>query len=58
MFAGNIGPAQSLENIVTAFKNLSEDLFHLVIIGTGIELDKLKSLKVKEDISNVTFLPQ
>ena len=57
MFAGNIGPAQSLENILLAFKSLKKDLFHFVIIGTGIDLDKLKKLKTKENLSNVTFLP-
>ena len=57
MFAGNIGPAQSLENILLAFKSLKKDLFHFVIIGTGIDLNKLKNIEKKENLSNVTFLP-
>ena len=57
LFAGNLGPAQSLKKIILAFKSVETTFFHLVIIGTGIELDNLRELKNRESLSNVTFLP-
>ncbi len=57
LFAGNLGPAQSLKKIILAFKSVETKFFHLVIIGTGIEQKNLKDLKNRESLSNVTFLP-
>ncbi len=56
MFAGNIGAAQSIETILGAAKILRDKEFlrwHLV--GDGSELENLKALAKKENLSNVIF---
>lgn len=59
IFAGNIGKAQNLSTILEASKILySLKLsINFIIIGEGIEKDKLIKLKEKNNLNNVIFLP-
>ncbi len=56
MFAGNIGAAQSLHTVLGAAKGLKDIpqlRFH--IVGDGSELENLKAMAAKYDLSNVIF---
>jgi len=56
-FAGNIGKAQNLENIIRGFALLpqSNDQTKLNIIGDGSNLENLKRIVKEENIGNVFF---
>lgn len=56
-FAGNIGKVQNLDNVVRAFKGVSEKQpsAFLNIIGDGSFLEELKNICAAEKISNVNF---
>ena len=59
MFAGNIGKAQSVETIIKAanvLKNETKFKFH--IVGSGSELEKVKSLAREYNLPNVIFYNQ
>lgn len=57
MYAGNIGTAQGLKVMLEAAKktNVNKNI-HYVLIGTGVEEDKLKKYKEENDLNNVSFL--
>lgn len=56
-FAGNIGKVQNLDQIVRAFKSVSEKYSdaHLNIIGDGSYLEELKTICKIEKIKNINF---
>lgn len=56
-FAGNIGKVQNLENIIVAFKNVSQKFpnAYLNIIGDGSHLETLKDIVNNLTIDNVNF---
>ena len=56
VFAGNIGPAQSVETIIEAANILKDNkdiIFH--IVGDGLSLNACKSLAEQYNLSNVIF---
>ncbi len=55
-FAGNIGRAQGLEELVSIFSSCDKNKFHFIFIGDGVILNKLKNYVVKNNIENITFL--
>tara|TARA_B000000532_G_scaffold243559_2_gene239977 strand:+ start:192 stop:1397 length:1206 start_codon:yes stop_codon:yes gene_type:complete len=55
-FAGNIGRAQGLEQLVSIFSSCDKNKFHFLFIGDGVILNKLKNHVVKNNIENITFL--
>ncbi len=56
-FAGNIGKAQNLENLLLAAKNLSKyKKLKIIIIGEGSDKKRLVSILRKKKIQNVHFL--
>ncbi len=57
MFAGNMGLAQDLQNVLEAagiLCNLPDIQF--VLVGDGVDLDHLKQLKHDQNLNNVVFL--
>ena len=57
-FAGNIGKMQNLDNVITAFGNLSKEYLNkaqLNIIGDGTELDNLKQRVEDCNLQNIIF---
>jgi colanic acid biosynthesis glycosyl transferase WcaI len=60
VFAGNMGKAQALETVIEAAGLLRYDIpdIQFVFIGSGVDVDKLKSLSQKKDLNNVLFLPR
>ena len=59
LFAGNIGKAQNLSTILKAAKILLsiKSSIQFIIIGEGIEKNKLIKFKEKNNLNNVSFLP-
>lgn len=59
LYAGNMGPAQGLQNVVEAAEYL-RDLrdFQFVLIGSGIDRDQLEELTKKKNLNNILFLPR
>ncbi|MEG0034939.1 MAG: glycosyltransferase family 4 protein [Bacilli bacterium] len=56
VFAGNIGPAQSVETIIETANLLKENkniIFH--IVGDGLSREKCEKLKTAYDLDNVIF---
>lgn len=57
LYAGIIGLAQGLETILTAAKNLKDNLkLKFVFIGSGPEKEKLLKIKAEQQLNNVFFL--
>lgn len=59
LFAGNIGPAQGLDNVIKAASLLTDlkDL-QFILLGSGIESDRVKQLFKDYNLNNVRFLPR
>lgn len=59
LFAGNVGKAQALDAPLRAMLRLQQRgaRAQLVILGKGVDLDRLKVLVATLGISNVIFLP-
>ncbi|MDT0193798.1 sugar transferase [Arthrobacter sp. AB6] len=58
-FAGNIGKAQALETVLDAADLLrDEESVQFLIVGGGLELDKLQALASSKGLRNVVFLPR
>lgn len=59
MFAGNIGKAQGLSFILDVARVLEQKKSKVtfILIGDGIELDFLKLEVIKQNLTNVFFLP-
>ena len=55
MFAGNIGKVQNVEIILKAAKVLKDKRIRFHIVGDGTDLDRLKGIKKKHNLSNVIF---
>lgn len=60
LFAGNMGKAQALDNVLNAAKTVAERRkdVEFVFLGGGLETDRLKKRALREQLSNVRFLPQ
>jgi glycosyltransferase involved in cell wall biosynthesis len=59
LYAGNMGPAQGLENVIEAANMLSniKDL-QFVFLGSGIDRKALESSTKAKKLTNVRFLPR
>jgi len=59
LYAGNMGLAQGLHNIIEAASLLTDikDL-RFVFLGDGVECEKLKKLVAEKKLDNVMFLPR
>ena len=53
-FAGNIGRAQGLEELISIFSKCDDNKFHFLFIGDGAILNDLKLRTIKN--KNITFL--
>ena len=59
VFAGTMGPAQALDTVLDAAVLLRDEPgIRVVLIGTGIEVDRLCARVEAEGISNVQILPR
>ncbi len=58
LYAGNIGKAQALDNVVQSAEILQEKdpRIKIAFIGGGVEVDNLKMLMVELQLKNVVFL--
>lgn len=57
-YAGNLGPAQGLDQLLSAAKLLaSQDRIQFVIVGDGTARDTLRATIEKERLSNCLLLP-
>lgn len=54
-YAGNIGIVQNLDLILKAAQSLPPELFEFVIIGDGIERNRLEKEVEKQGVKNVLF---
>lgn len=59
LYAGNMGPAQGLHNVIEAAAMLTDvkDL-QFVFLGSGIDRDRLEKMVEKKKLRNVQFLPR
>jgi glycosyltransferase involved in cell wall biosynthesis len=59
LFAGNMGKAQALDAVLDAAKLLSSGFPQIcfVLLGGGVELERLKKQTKEFELSNVNFLP-
>lgn len=60
VFAGNMGKAQALDNVMLAAKQVAavNPSVQFVFVGGGIEVECLKRFIKEQEISNVIFLPR
>ena len=57
MFAGNLGPAQALDNVLNAAERLSGIAgIQFVLIGSGVDRTKLESAARDRRLSNIRFI--
>ena len=58
LYAGNIGRLQGLDNLIEAAGMLQEEISSLrvVLVGDGVERNRLQSLVAKRRIKNVVFI--
>lgn len=56
VYAGNLGAAQSLKNVISAFSRCAEKSICLVIIGSGVEEDELIAHAQSIGSKNIFFL--
>jgi len=59
LFAGNMGKAQALDTVLQAAELLQQQGSRVcwVMLGGGVELERLKSEAARRHLSNVVFLP-
>ena len=59
LYAGNMGPAQGLHNVISAALLLHDikDL-EFIFVGGGIELERLKKLTKSKNLHNLKFIPR
>jgi len=55
-FSGNIGRVQNIPRFIEIFAKISNPKLHLVIIGDGAEVEKLKDFITKNNIENITYV--
>ncbi|MGD0596392.1 MAG: glycosyltransferase family 4 protein [Sedimentisphaerales bacterium] len=60
VFAGNMGKAQALEAVIAAANILKEEYPNLqfVFVGTGVEVENLKTKTHNAGLENIVFIPQ
>ncbi len=59
LYAGNMGPAQGLHNVIKAASLLTDiKELQFVLMGSGIERDKLKKMARERKLKNIKFLPR
>lgn len=60
LFAGNMGAAQALDSVLDAAALLANanPRVEVILLGSGIETDRLKARAEAEDLANVRFLPR
>lgn len=58
VFAGTMGKAQALDTVLDAARLLQAEPVRFVMVGGGIEVDRLTARVQEEGITNVTFLPR
>ncbi len=59
LYAGNMGPAQGLHNIIEAASLVSNiKNIQFVLMGNGIEREKLEKMVFERKIKNILFLPR
>lgn len=56
VYAGNLGAAQSLKSVITAFSQLQDSSVCLIIIGAGVEGDELADFTKSINGENIFFL--
>lgn len=59
-YLGTFGHSQGLETILLAAKELAKkniEQIHFLLVGDGVEKEKLLNLKLKNNLNNVSFLP-
>ncbi len=59
LFAGNMGKAQALDTVLQAAELLQQQGSRVcwVMLGGGVEVDRLKAEAARRQLSNVVFLP-
>jgi glycosyltransferase involved in cell wall biosynthesis len=59
LFAGNMGRAQALDNVIDAARIVAENcsIVEFVFLGGGLEVNHLKKRATDTGLSNVIFLP-
>ena len=59
MFTGNVGAAQELDTVLdTAARMRGVEGLQFVVVGAGLELERLQARATAEDLHNVLFLGQ
>ena len=60
LFAGNMGKAQGLDNVLdaAALALATHRDIEFCLLGSGLELDRLKARAAAENLTNVRFLPR
>jgi colanic acid biosynthesis glycosyl transferase WcaI len=60
VFAGNMGPAQDLDTVLRAARlvAVSHPAVQFVLVGGGLDTERLKTAVVAEGLANVIFLPR
>jgi glycosyltransferase involved in cell wall biosynthesis len=60
LFAGNMGRAQALSNLLDAAEIVSNERkdIEFCLLGGGLEVDSLKQQAVDKKLENICFLPQ
>lgn len=60
VFAGNMGPAQDLDTVLRAARLVvsSHPAVQFVLVGGGLDTERLKRAVVAEGLANVIFLPR
>lgn len=60
VFAGNMGPAQALETVISAAEMLCDEAPNVcfVFVGSGIAVDALKQKAAAAGLTNVVFVPR
>ncbi|HRJ45862.1 MAG TPA: glycosyltransferase family 4 protein [Opitutaceae bacterium] len=59
LFAGNMGKAQALDAVLKAAELLQEQgsCVHWMMLGSGVEVERLKAESARRQLRNVAFLP-
>jgi lipopolysaccharide/colanic/teichoic acid biosynthesis glycosyltransferase/UDP-N-acetylglucosamine:LPS N-acetylglucosamine transferase len=60
VFAGNMGTVQALGTVLDAAEILEQEqpAIRFVLVGGGVDAERLRESAAKRDLSNVTFLPR
>ncbi|GHG05378.1 hypothetical protein GCM10017783_17430 [Deinococcus piscis] len=58
VFAGNMGKAQALDTVLDAAQELRDENTRFVMIGGGVEQDRLQARARELNLPNVEFLPR